>query len=272
VAADCAEYGYKFEAKKTADFDPVLPVRQPDGSVKPQDIRVLPFLRFEGNEAHSMRFFGLNLRGITRGDDSLSPKGFTGLNNTLKQEAAGAHPDQRHPFWVKNFRVWETNWSFHAGTSGVFLDGLDVYRSEYGIWRSVLDRHTYKNLSFKQISNKDLHMPFSIGAPEADDEMGKEYFRGIPGFVDDMPPVTVITSVVRVGDQLRVRGTTADCSPIRGVAVNGRRAYSLQDQFAEWEVMLDGKEAGPTLSAAAEDKFGNVEATPHLLKVDQPKQ
>src|SRR5262249_14278311 len=34
VAADCDEYGYFFQAAKVPGFDPVLPVRQPDGSRK----------------------------------------------------------------------------------------------------------------------------------------------------------------------------------------------------------------------------------------------
>ena len=107
---------------------------------------------------------------------------------------------------------------------------------------SVMDRHTYKHLSFREIANKDLHMPFSIGMPEETDPAGKDYFRGIPGFVDDFPPVTVITHVKREEGQLRVRGTTADCSPIKQVLVNGKRAVSLRGNFAEWEAVLDARE------------------------------
>ncbi|MDY3561192.1 hypothetical protein R5W23_002454 [Gemmata sp. JC673] len=268
VAADCAEYGYKFECRKGPDFDPVLPVRQPDGTRKPQDVRTLPFVRFENNEAHAMRFFGLNLRGITRPDGFGTQKTFYALNDALRAEAAGAHPDPRRPFWVRNFRVWESNWSFHAGTSGVFLDGLDVYRAEYGLWRSVMDRHTYKNLSFKEIRNKDLHMPFSIGPPAEDDETGKEYFRGIPGFVDDSPPSTVITSVARTGGRALVRGTTADSTAVKKVTVNGRDARATRDNFAEWEVELDAPPGRLVVTAGAVDRAGNVEKTPHVVRVD----
>ena len=265
VAADCAEYGYKFEAKKTSEFDPVLPIRQPDGTTKPQDIRVLPFVRFENNEAHTMRFFGLNLRGITRPDKAFDQEGFYALNDTLRKDAAHAHPDNRHPFWIKNFRAWDTNWSFHAGTSGVFLDGLDVYRAEYGIWRSVLDRHTYRNLSFREISNKDLHMPFSIGMPESEDETGREYFRGIPGFVDDFPPATVITRVSREGGKVHVHGVASDSTAIKVVKVNGQKAYSTRENFSEWEVDLDAPAGELVISASAEDRAGNVEKTPHRI-------
>ncbi|MBN9118200.1 MAG: G8 domain-containing protein [Planctomycetes bacterium] len=268
VAADCAEYGFKFECRKTADFDPVLPIRQADGTVKKQDVRTLPFVRFENNEAHAMRFFGLNLRGITRPDGFGSQKSFYDLNDVLKADAAGAHPDARRPFWVKNFRVWESNWSVHAGTSGVFLDGVDVFRAEYGIWRSVMDRHTYKNVSFKEIRNKDLHMPFSIGAPAEDDETGKEYFRGIPGFTDNLPPTTVVTSVVRSGSKVLVRGTTADTSAVRKVTVNGVEARATRDNFTAWEVELDAPTGKLTVTAGATDRGGNVEKTPHVVTVE----
>jgi hypothetical protein len=269
VAADCAEYGFKFEVRKTKDFDPVLPIRQADGTVKPQDIRVMPFIRFEDNEAHSMRFFGLNLRGITRGDASLSPGGFNEMNETLKRDAAGAHPDPRYPFWVKNFKAWECNWSFHAGTSGVWLDGFDCFRSEYGLWRSVMDRHTYKHLSFKEIRNKDLHMPFSIGMPAEEDEAGKDYFRGIPGFTDAFPPATVITSAVRDGNTIRIRGTVCDTSNIKKVTVNGQAAKSVRGSFAEWEIVLEAPAGKPLeLSAFAEDARGYVEKQPHKLVVE----
>ena len=60
----------------------------------------MPFVRFEDNEAHTMRFFCLNLRGITR------PAG-GGLGNfyeqgqTLAREAAEGQPESGKPFWEK---------------------------------------------------------------------------------------------------------------------------------------------------------------------------
>src|SRR5262249_31051792 len=60
-AAECDQDGYRFEVFAGAGFDPKLPVLQPDGTRQRVDIHTLPFLRFEKNEAHCMRFFGLNL-------------------------------------------------------------------------------------------------------------------------------------------------------------------------------------------------------------------
>ena len=73
--------------------------------------------------------------------------------------------------------------------------------------------------------------------------------------VDDLPPTTVITSVVgRV-----VRGTTSDNGDVKSVTVNGKPARALAANFLEWEAEV---EPGP-ISAHAEDAAGNVEKTPH---------
>ena len=90
VAVECAEYGYRFDCKKTEDYDPVRPIRQPDGTVKKQDTRIMPFIRFEDNEAHTMRFFCLNLRGVTR------PAG-GGLNFYSQTKRSPKRPPRRSP-------------------------------------------------------------------------------------------------------------------------------------------------------------------------------
>ena len=132
VAVECDEYGFRFDNKKTETFDPVLKIMQPDGSLKLQDTRVLPFIRFENNEAHTQRNGGINLRGMNRPGPKFS---FPELNEVLAKEASAAHPNYRYPFYIRNFRCWESEWAFHAGTSAVLIDGLDVYRSTYGVWR-----------------------------------------------------------------------------------------------------------------------------------------
>ena len=52
IRIDTAGTGYRFEATRTSRFDLTLPVMQPDGTRKPTDVRTLPFVRFEDNEAH----------------------------------------------------------------------------------------------------------------------------------------------------------------------------------------------------------------------------
>jgi len=47
VACENDEYGYRFEIAKRSNFDPVLNLRQPDGTREARDVRTVPFLRFE---------------------------------------------------------------------------------------------------------------------------------------------------------------------------------------------------------------------------------
>ena len=42
VACENDEYGYRFDIQKRSNFDPVLPVRQPDGTLKEVDVRTMP--------------------------------------------------------------------------------------------------------------------------------------------------------------------------------------------------------------------------------------
>jgi hypothetical protein len=265
VAVECAEYGYRFDCKKADDYDPVRPIRQPDGSVKLQDTRVMPFIRFEDNEAHTMRFFCLNLRGITRpaggGLDIYSQ------NETLAREAAAALPDPRHPFWIRNFKCWEANWSLHLGTTGVFVDGLDTFRSDVAIWRSIMDRSGFRRMTAKDMRVNDIHNPLSLGTVSEDNKKGA--LRGMSSFTDAMPPTTMITSAMRTGNVVRVRGSVADTSDIKHVTVNGQRARSTRGSFAEWEITLEAPAGAPLeVSAFAEDVGSYVEPSPHRIQVD----
>lgn len=271
VAAECAEYGYRFDCKQTDDYDPVRPIRRPDQSVQSQDTRVMPFIRFEGNEAHTMPFFCLNLRGIAR------PEGggldFYNQNLTLAEEASAAQPDPRYPFWIRDFKCWEANWALHLGTTGVFVDGLDVFRSDVAIWRSIMDRSSYRRMRTKDMRVNDIHNPLSLGPPTEDEahpaERRRGSFRGMSSFVDALPPTTMITRAVRDGDLIYVQGSVADTSDIKRVTVNDRPARSVRDSFAEWEIALEAPTSEPAvLTARAEDVNGLVESSPHVLLLE----
>jgi hypothetical protein len=265
VAVDCDEYGFRFEVKRTPNFDPVLPLLQADGTTKRVDVRSLPFISFTNNEAHSQRSGGLNVRGISRPRSMIYEK----LNKELTREARESTPDQRYPFWIHNFRAWDCSWAFHSGTGGVFLDGFDAYADDYAIWRSVMDRSVWRNTSIHGILNKDLHMPFSVGLPDGDDATQLAYLAAIQGFVDDFPPVTSITQIVRRGDQVVVRGTSADSTTIERVLVNDQPAVATRENFIEWEAVLaESGEKPLVVSAHAEDAYGNIESRPHRRKFD----
>ncbi|WDI42057.1 G8 domain-containing protein [Bremerella sp. P1] len=268
VAAECAEYGYRFENKEADGFNPHLTIREVHGSLTSKDTRVMPFIRFQDNEAHTMRFFCLNLRGVSRPDGG-------GLdiydqNLSLAQEAAEAIPTPGYPFWIRNFKGWESNWGIHLGTTGVFVDGLNVFRSDVAIWRSIMDGSGYRGLQTKEMRVNDIHNPLSMGMPAVSEEEASEkrIFRGVSSFIDDLPPQTVITKAVRHGSLVHIEGSTSDTSDVKSVTVNGQPARSCRDHFAQWEITLEAP-AGQSLNltAVAEDVNGLKEIAPHQLVV-----
>ncbi len=82
--------------------------------------------------------------------------------------------------------------------------------------------------------------------------------------VDDLPPTTVITHVIKKDGRLTVRGTTADNGTVKKVTVNGAEARATTANHAEWEVTVPAAEK---VTAHAEDASGNVEKRPHVVAV-----
>jgi hypothetical protein len=248
VACECDEYGYFFQATKTADFDPVLPVLQPDGTRKKVDIRTLPFVRFEDNEAHCQRRHAFNLGGGV-------PFG--------KPNVDGVGPDEKHPFVIRNMRLWNVHWAIHPVSPSVLLENLDIHDAEYAVWRPEYNRHAYRGLKMTKVPDNTRY-GFGGKAPNKEED-----YPGPLAPVDDLPPVTVITHVGKVVEgRMVVRGTTSDNGTVRQVTVNGRAAKAVRENYAEWEVTLEGVERGAVkLTAGAEDAAGNVEKTPHVLVV-----
>jgi hypothetical protein len=107
-----------------------LPIRQPDGTQMTIDVRTLSFVRFEDNEAHS-QLYGIN----------------------LGERVRGVGPDARHPFVLRNTRLWNNFWAFRPGSPSVLVDGMDVYQGRYGLYRPAYDRHAYSRLTIAQVEN-----------------------------------------------------------------------------------------------------------------------
>jgi hypothetical protein len=245
VAAECDEYGYRFDAVETPALSMTMNVPQPDGTRHATDIRTLPFVRFEDNEAHCQRRHSFNLGG----NDA-----------ALKTSVDGVGPDAQHPFVVRGVKAWNVHWAFHTLSPCVMLDGLDVHHAEYALWRMNYDRCAIRGTKFDDISVNPDFSPNKGTHPAAAD------FPKPLDAVDDLPPATVITQVLpQAGGALLVRGTTSDNGEVRRVIVNGVEAKSLGKNFAEWELTLP---AGPNpLRAHAEDAAGNVESREHVLTV-----
>jgi uncharacterized protein (TIGR03067 family) len=264
VAVECDRYGFRFEASPTRGFDLRRPILRPDGSTESVDIRTLSFVRFDGNEAHD-QLFGINLGG--------KPADF------FSAGVGGVVPGNGDPFLVQNAKVWNTHWAFAPHTRYA-IDGLDIADSTYGLFLPAYDT--------------EVMAPVGRERREASPDWGRLSFRRTqvpvrlpdtkPGYFGDsfdlmgfardiLPPTTVITHVRQAkGGALLLRGTTAENNIVKAVWVNGRPAKATAENFAEWEITLDGPGTGEvTLTAHAVDEFGNVEPRPHRLLVRLPR-
>lgn len=137
VSCENDRYGYRYEATKTSRLDLTLPVQQADGTLRPVDIRTLPFVRFEGNEAHCDGLYGFNLgEGVAR-----------------------VGPDAQHPFIVRDMTIWEVHYAFRPQVPALLVEDLKIHRAAYGVYHPNYDRHVYRRVL---ISETDTE-PFNRG-------------------------------------------------------------------------------------------------------------
>jgi hypothetical protein len=112
-------------------------VLRPDGKKEKVDVRTLPFIRFQGNEAHTNNTVGFNL-GEGVGD---------------------VGPDAKHPFVIRDLKIWyEGYYAFRPMAPSVLVEGLHIRKGAYGIYHPSYARHVYRNLKFTEIS-----LPFAPG-------------------------------------------------------------------------------------------------------------
>lgn len=287
VAADCAGYGFRYEATPRAGFNDkdsgrtfgepnrpfrlTLPVRRPDGGLARLDIRTLPFVRFESNTAHNIANYALN----------------------LGQDAGGVGPDRNHPFVIRDMKIWNAQRGYTVHVPHVLIDGMHIHRCGYEVYRARYQGQDYRNVRLSGIRGKyavsDLESYLASGQAVGEPGVGLNRSR-LPGFprgtgaggtsyqgsefetadlnpVDDLPPITVITHVRKEGDRLIIRGTTSDNGELKRVLVNGKEA-DLVDKSGNWQVSLSGNTDGAVpLAAHAEDAAGNVERGAHKMTV-----
>jgi len=124
VACENDRYGYRYEATPSSRLKLNFDVQQPDGKKKNVDIRTLPFVRFEDNETHHEGLYGCNLgEGVAR-----------------------VGPDAKHPFIVKNMKIWGTHYAFRPQVPSLLVENLHIWRAAYGVYHPNYDNHVYRNV------------------------------------------------------------------------------------------------------------------------------
>jgi hypothetical protein len=130
-------YGYRLEATPGSRFKPTLRVQQPDGRQLAVDIRTLPFVRFEDNEASCDGRYGFNLgEGVAR-----------------------VGPDPKHPFEIRNMKIWEVHYAFRPQSPCVLVENMHIGRAHYGVYHPNYDHHVYRNLHISDTHSE----PFNRG-------------------------------------------------------------------------------------------------------------
>jgi hypothetical protein len=137
VSCENGRYGYRFEATRTSRFNLTLPIMQPDGVTKPTDIRTLPFVRFDDNEAHGDGLYGINIgEGVDR-----------------------VGPDERHPFILRRTKIWELHYAFRPQSPCVLVEDMKIHKTAYGVYHPNYDRHVYKDMLVSRVAAE----PFNRG-------------------------------------------------------------------------------------------------------------
>ena len=147
VAADCGEYGFRYEATPSSSFDIASPeVMQPDGKLQKTDIRTLPFVRFDDNEVHST-------------------SGLYGIN--LGEGVRGVGPDAKHPFVMRNTKIWNVHYGLRPQSPSVLAENLTI-KSHYGVYHPNFDNHVYRNVTIKNSGTE----PFNRGHDDRSEQHG----------------------------------------------------------------------------------------------------
>ena len=137
VAADNDRYGFRYEATPSRNVRLDLPIQQPDGKEQMTDIRTLPFVRFEDNEVHSN-------------------SGLYGIN--LGEGVRGVGPDARHPFVMRNTKIWNVHYGFRPQVPSLLVENMTI-KSHYGVYHPNFDNHVYRDVTIRQTSTE----PFNRG-------------------------------------------------------------------------------------------------------------
>lgn len=154
VAAECGNYGFRYEATPTSALKLIFPIRQPDGTRKPTDPRTLPFVKFEGNEVHSSHgLYGVNLgEGVNR-----------------------VGPDAAHPFIVKNLKIWDVHYGFRPQVPNLHVENLTIHKVAYGVYHPNFDGWYFKNVLISQTNTE----PFNRGHDDLSVQYGSLVVDGL---------------------------------------------------------------------------------------------
>ena len=197
VSTENEEYGYRYDMQKRSNFDPVLPIRQPDGSEKQVDVRTLPIWRFSDNEAHSEGFYGMVVaaNGNDQPDNPINDQKM--LDRIKSIDWTG--PDTQHPHMIHNLAIWGSHYAFRPHSPAMRMENVRIDDAVYGIYRPAFENHEYRNLHISNVNSE----PFNRGMDDASAQTGSISVDGLTfetGYGNSTTPLVQISDVNISGD------------------------------------------------------------------------
>lgn len=192
VSSENDEYGYRYDMQKRSNFDPVLPIRQPDGSEKQVDVRTIPIWRFEDNEAHAEGFYGMVV-AANGNDQPDNPINDERMLQRIKQ-IDWTGPDIRHPHIIRRLAIWGSHYAFRPHSPAMSMEDVTIRDAVYGIYRPAFENHEYRNLSISNVVSE----PFNRGMDDASAQTGRISVDGLTfatGYGNRTTPLIQISDV-----------------------------------------------------------------------------
>ncbi len=172
VGVENDQYAFRYDMKKSSQFDPALPLQNADGTQTVVDVRTIPIWKFEANEAHT-NFAGMVV--AANGDHQPDAP----IEDQRMLEAIRAvdwtGPDAKHPHVIRNFTVWNAHYAFRPQSPSMLMDGLRIDRTEYGVYRPAFDNHEYRNVHLSRVGSE----PFNRGMDDASAQVGRFTVDGL---------------------------------------------------------------------------------------------
>jgi len=197
VTVENDEYGFRYDMQKRSNFDPRMPIRQPDGSDEVVDVRTLPIWRFEDNEVHTEGFYGVVIaaNGNDQPDNPIRDEKM--LNRIKSIDWTG--PDIQHPHQIRNLSIWGAHYGFRPHSPAMRMENVQIHDAIYGIYRPAFENHEYVNLRISDVRSE----PFNRGMDDASAQTGSITVDGltfVSGYGNTTTPLVQISDVNISGD------------------------------------------------------------------------
>lgn len=176
VSCENDEYGYRYDMQERSNFNPRLPILQPDGTEQVVDVRTIPIWRFEQNEAHSEGFYGMVV-AANGGNQPDSPIHDEDMLRRIR-DVDWTGPDTEHPHVIRDFSIWQSHYAFRPHSPAMLMENVTINDAAYGIYRPAFENHVYRNLSIANVGAE----PFNRGMDDASAQTGSITVDGLTFF------------------------------------------------------------------------------------------